>query len=355
MSSFNSFNIPLDQINEREGTIVFTLKEVNLYDKLAESVVIFDLPVGDSRLTLERDRSFNLKFTHRSLQAGVRLAKVDLNAFSYEHGLFIAATWSDTESTLSVGEAGGSNLVTVKGKETGARWVKGKDGSLFQLGDEGVTVMMARVVENGKVVLEPKAKEIFDFAVIKAKLLLDNCQKLGDFLFETTSVQQCIVMLVTGFEIYCRARFLEMEEEGWTPDFDNLCRVFLSNCERKAVRQTIEKDSQKLGKTPTWILVNKRRINFQSYEDCKRAYNKGYGIKFGKDLGLRNYMLKDVQRFIDYRHNIIHAGSDLTMLNRERVPTEEPIFANKVLGEKAGDTFQQFVDALHKHSSSRWT
>jgi hypothetical protein len=52
-----------------------------------------------------------------------------------------------------------------------------------------------------EVVLEPTAKEIFDFQIKKMGILIENCKK-GDFLFESTLVQQIIVMLVTAFEMY---------------------------------------------------------------------------------------------------------------------------------------------------------
>ena len=55
-----------------------------------------------------------------------------------------------------------------------------------------------------------------------------------------------------------------------------------------------------------------------------------------------------MQRFIDWRHKIIHLKDDQTMINFEEVPPAEPIFTNKDLAEKGLNAFQKFISEFHK-------
>jgi hypothetical protein len=83
-------------------------------------------------------------------------------------------------------------------------------------------------MEGGEIILLPTAKEIWNSSTDKVNVLINGC-KVGGFLFETTIVQQCLVMLVTGLEVYSKNRFLEMEKEGKEPNIDALMNEFAFN------------------------------------------------------------------------------------------------------------------------------
>ncbi len=223
----------------------------------------------------------------------------------------------------------------------------GKNGTLFQIGDEGVEVAWYRVRESGRDILVPTAKEIWDFTIIKIDILIEGC-KLKDFLFESTLVQQCLVMLVTGFEVYMKERYLEMESEGREPNIEALTKTFIK---RQSVKEEIADYSKVTGISLFKSILELRRgkglINFQNWEECKTAYNKGYGIKFGEIPDLKSGILNNIQKYIEFRHKIIHSKDNMTMLNFDKVPPDEPIFAKKEFIEQVRDDFIEFGNKLH--------
>jgi len=352
MSGYNPLNMPFDKIDEKEGTLEFRITKGNLMDTSLENVLFFDIQVGESRFALHRDKNLELVFTHWNIKAGIRVAKVNIRGLNADKGLFIALTWSEKESYLYVGEEGGLNLKSSKAKQKGGEIRMGKDGALYQIGDEGIEVGWYRVREAGHDVLEPTAKEIWDFTVTKVNILIEGC-KLKDFLFESTLVQQCLVMLVTGFEVYARTRFVEMEKEGRKPNIEGIIKEF---AKKESVKEEIEDYAKSMGKSLLESMLEVRKgkgvINFQNWEDCKTAYNKAYGIKFAKILNLKGGILENIQKYIALRHKIIHSKYDMTVLNFDRVPPEEPIFANMVFIEQTRDDFIEFMEKLHRETEA---
>ena len=87
-------------------------------------------------------------------------------------------------------------------------------------------------------------------------------------------------------------------------------------------------------------------INFQNFQKCKIAYNKAYEIKFG-DLGIKTSTLEKIQKFILYRHRIIHVSALLGILNQPEVPPDEPVFPKNELRVDAIREFNDFIGKLH--------
>ena len=151
-----------------------------------------------------------------------------------------------------------------------------------------------------------------------------------------------ISILLTGFEAYCKTRFLELEQEGIKPDMAALVSEFFSEKERDVIASEAEANHVSFLQK----IIEKRRINFQNYKKCKRAYNKAYGLKFG-EIGIASNDLEFLQRLIKYRHRIVHVSPLLGMLNQPEVPPEEPVFSNKKLGNDALKCFNIFITKLH--------
>jgi hypothetical protein len=156
-------------------------------------------------------------------------------------------------------------------------------------------------------------------------------------------------MLVTGFETYCGERFVEIEGEGVPCD----ATAVLS---RLGIRE--EREAIKAGQVPRRSLRPRlaekspvpeiaSRINFQSYDSCKRAYNAGYGLKFGEDLGVSGQLLERVQRLLLYRHRVVHGSPIAGMLNQPEAPPEELEFSNRAFAEGAQSAMDEFIRALH--------
>ncbi len=339
----NPLGIPFDKINEKKGTMTFKIKNGYLMSTYSENILFFDVQVGESRFFLNRDKNFDLVFTHWSTKTGIRVAKIDLKEFNVGNGLFVALIWSENENRLHVGEIGKSNIKFVNAEQKEGKIRLGNDGALYEIGDG---VKMVHITSGGHDVLLPTAKELWDFIIEKVNVLIDGC-KLKDFLFETTLAQQCLVMLMTGLEIYTKTRFLEMEKEGKNPNIDALLHEFARNSNE------IKNYSQTTGKSifqSLFEIGGKGLINFQDWDKCKTAYNKGYDIKFGDLPDLKGKTLENIQKYAEWRHKIIHSRKDMAVLNINDVPPAEPLFSNKEFIEMAKNDFVEFVEKLHKQT-----
>lgn len=348
---YNPLRISVDQLNEREGTITFVVSESNLFDERIPLVRILEIAKGRTVFVLERDPNFSLRFIQSNPNYKTKIAQINIQALCNAPKLFIAFTWSEEENVIYVGEYRKGEFRSAKSyKDPNIKFRVGEDGRIYQIGDKGVQVGYYRVKVGEKVVLEPTAKEIFDFQTEKIKILIENCRK-GDFLFESTLVQQIIVMLTTAFEVYTRTRFLELEREGKPLDMEALYSHFIHKRYKEQFKEETRKIARDQGKTELEVFIEgidgRRPINFQDWNSFKDAYNKGYCLKIG-EIGIPNEILLEVQRFITWRHKIIHSKDEQTMINFESVPLAEPIFTNKDLAEKGLNIFQKFIKELHK-------
>ena len=123
---------------------------------------------------------------------------------------------------------------------------------------------------------------------------------------------------------------------------------------KKSVRDEIENYAKSMGKSLLESMLEVRKgkglINFQNWEDCKTACKKAYGIKFGGIPNLKGGILKSIKKYIALRHKIVHSKYDMTVLNFDRVPPEEPIFANMEFIQQARDDFIEFMETLHRET-----
>ncbi|HKI06937.1 MAG TPA: HEPN domain-containing protein [Nitrososphaeraceae archaeon] len=221
------------------------------------------------------------------------------------------------------------------------------------MGDIGIEVADYRIVQDGKDILLPLAKEVWDSTIINVNVLINGCKQIRDnqtsesSLFENTLVQQCLVMLVTGLEVYTKNRFLEMEKNGRIPNTEALVKEFASS---ESVRRELDGYSHSHKVTTLQSLIRLRNnglINFQDWEKCKRAFNKGYNIKFAEIKDLNPTILENIKKYCQWRHKIIHSKKYMGMLNMEEVPPKEPIFATIEFIEKARNEFKEFIEKLH--------
>ncbi|MEM1643464.1 MAG: hypothetical protein QXO91_00675 [Desulfurococcaceae archaeon] len=344
---FSPFKIPFDQlikfINENEGTIEFVISDVgNLFDKSLSHVLIFDLPIDSSRFILWREGYFYFYYYHLSSRTGVRLARLDITPLACSKGLHIFVTWSAKESNLYVSDLERKvGLLKAKAESKPTRVVAGKDGSLVLIGDEDVDVRIVYIKKGKELIIEPTAKELFDFNIERINILISGCTS-GDFLFESTCVQLGIVLLVSALETYLKKRFLELEREGWTANFDALCEEIFPLKYREKRREEIEEKAIAQGRSKLEVLVEEaREMNFQDINKYKRVYNACYGIKIGELVN--SELMEKVRRFILFRHKIVHGARDLTILNYDEIPQKDPIFANKRTLEEVRDTFIEFI------------
>jgi hypothetical protein len=210
--------------------------------------------------------------------------------------------------------------------------------------------MGVRVQQSGKHVLAPTALEVWQSTLQAVELLWTGKSDQG-FIFEVLQATSSLSMLVTGLENYGKTRLLEIETEGITPDASALFTAFSSRAERESGRfAELQTQATATGQSIFATVVDNVRINFQNFDDLKRAFRASYGIKVG-EIGVDTAVLGELRRLIGYRHRIVHVSPLLAMLNQDKVPPDEPVFANRALSERAVTVFRSVVEALHKAST----
>lgn len=342
----------IDAMKRPEGTLVFNYHSDEIFDREKPRGILLEIVTGKIIFRLERDEKLNLKFYHSSPGTDTRVATVSLEPFVGSSFLKVFLVWSTNETGLHVGGDSPDKypLVSGKGEISKRRFRIGENGSVFQIGDEGVEVMEVNFIAGGKSVLTSTAIEAWRNTIQGIKILFTG-QSTEGYIFEVVTTNLIIVMLVTGYEAYCKKRFVELEDEGLKVDFDSLANSFLSQSERKNGEiDIIKSDAMTEGISPLKKFVQQGRIDFQNYNRCKTAYNKGYGISFGNNLKLKNTELEEIQSLIKFRHKIVHISATIGMLNIERVPPEEPIFPKREYAERSQLLFDKFINSIHEET-----
>lgn len=331
-----------------EGTFRFRVGG-ELTDATTGRILVLQVPAGGILFRLERDENRQLIFTHASAGTCTRVASVDLGPVAQAPLIDVFLVWSSTEVRLHVvNPADPANMLSGQGLPSPREFQIGADGSIVQIGDENTRVMGVQVRVGGQTVLEPTAINAWR-DTLKAIEIFQSGTSPEGFLFEVVCANLAVAMLVTGFETYTKRRFLEIEEEGVAANYARLSGKFFSAAERQRNEPgRVESDAANDGITPARRMVNEGRINFQDYDNCRNAYNRAYGVKFGELQGATNVLLDQVKQFIRYRHRVVHVSALTTMVNQDQVPPEEPVFANRGLAEQAISVFSQFVQALHE-------
>lgn len=311
----------LEQIREAikrpEGTFVFTsIFEDDLFSPQCPSGIIFDMVAGGHYFRLERMDNVEVSFYHSSPGTGTRVATIDLRKLKPNSKVFFAFSWSPQEIQLHIGpKIEGGELVSAVGIPSEIGFRIGEDGNVLQVGSSGIQVMGTRFNVEGKQMVKPTAIEAWIETKKAIEILLTGESKEG-YIFEVVKSNLSIVMMVTGFEAYCKARFEEIEKEG--------------------IRANHERIAQKL----------KRKENFQDFDGyCKDVYKYGFGILFGNLVKMNEY--SRLKQLFDFRSRIVHASPLLGMVNELNVPSEEPLFSSNIVTD-ALKLFDKFITTLHE-------
>jgi hypothetical protein len=278
-----------------EGTVSFKYTSKQLFDPAAGAGILIQIPSREHLFRIERDADLVLHFIHSSPGTGTRIASIDLKNVPPCETAFLAFTWSPTEINFH---------------------------------------------------LKPTAIDAWKETIKAAEILATGKSDQG-YIFETAVTNLTLTVLVTGFEAFAKKRFLEIEQEGIVPDVEAVVNSFFPRKEREAgIGAILKAEAEDAKRTVLQLIVERDNINFQNYQKCKLAYNKAYGIKFG-ELGLRSSITEKINKFILYRHRIIHVSALLGMLNQPEVPPDEPVFPKKELAAEAINTFDDFIQKLH--------
>ena len=330
------------------GSVTFEYSSDEAFRANSRAGVLIEIPSGGHFFRLDRTADRVLRFFHSSPGTGTRVASIPLGSLPDFDRAFLAFTWTPDETSFYCGPRGiTSDHLSAKGEVSPTDFQVAKDGTVFEIGSPGLQVMGVRVRQSGQLVLAPTARDVWSSTTKAIEVLWTGKSDQG-FIFEVVVTSATLSMLVTGFENYAGTRLLEIEQEGIKPDSRNVFNSFASKAERESKRlEELEKAAIKEGRSVLAVILDTGRINFQSYDHVKRAYQAAYGVKVG-DIGVSSQDLEELQRLIRYRHRIVHVSPLVGMLNEDEVPPKPPVFANRQLADQALACFGSFVDALHK-------
>lgn len=308
-----------DAMKRPEGTVtfVYTFND-DLFDASIPGGKIFEVVSGKHYFLLERTNRLIVKFFYSSPGTGTRVATIDLNTIVPSKKIFFCFVWSPKEIRLGIApkDIEGGPLVMVEGVSSQKKFQVGEDGQVVQIGDDGIEVMGARVNVEGKQMIKPTAINAWNETKKAVEILLTGESKEG-YLFETVKVNLSIVMMVTGFEAYCKTRYQEIENEGISPD-------------KELVKEKLEK----------------RKENFQDFDGyCKDVFKFGYDIKFFELITSSEF--NSLKQLFAFRSRIVHASPMISIVNELEVPTEEPIFSTNIINDSLV-LFDKFLNALHE-------
>lgn len=334
-------------MNRTEGTLELVGTLDDLLNPDIQGQVIFQIISGAQIYKVVRDHKMRMVYYYSSPGTGTWVATLELEKLIQAPSYYWGITWSPTGTSLFIGpQVEGAEVLFANGVKSSMQLRIGRDGSIFQVGDEGVEVMNVRVQSSGQDILLPTAIEAWRGIITGTNILNTGTSEEG-YIFDVVISNLIISTLVTGFETYCKTRLIELEQEGIRPNMDALINRVFSNYEREAGEPNIVKQVAESNGQTFLQKIAQIKINFQSYDECKRAFNKAYDIKFS-DIGLMPEELQFLQRLIKFRHKIVHVSPLTGMVNQDRVPPEEPEFSNKLLAKKAIGCFDKFIYTLHE-------
>lgn len=330
-----------------EGTFGFVARYDGIFEKTRGKGLLIDLASGNTIIRLERDENLDVNFYYSSPGTGTRVATVNISELEGNTKLLFILTWTPQEINLYLGGVEvKTELLRGIGKKSDFELRVGKNGSIYQIGDKGVEVLGARVRIGGELILGPTAIESWN-ETLEAIQILKTGESPKGYIFEAIVANMIIVILSTGFEVYCKKRFCELIGEGINPNNDELEKNFFSNQDIEAgLNERFKQEAKEKGVSFAEFLVEKR-IDFGNWNRCKTAYNKGYSIRFGIDLGVDNRVLENIQKYINYRHRIVHASPMLTVLNEDDDSPKGPVFAPNII-ESAIEEFNELIRKIHE-------
>lgn len=332
-------NLPpqvLEQIRESikrpVGTVAFTYTfNDDLFDVKIAGGKLFEVISGKQYFLVERTDNFEVKFYHSSPGTGTREATIDLNKLIPSKKVFFCFVWSPKEIRLSIGPkyVVGVTLVTADGIKSAREYKVGENGDIYAIGGEGMKIMGVKIRENGKVVLESTAIESWE-ETRELIRILHTGQSSEGYIFDTLISNLTFPLMVTGFEVYAKRRFSELESEGIKPNFEKVVEKMRPSRQYKTSQEMIG------------------TINFQDFKnECKNVYSYAYDIRF-REIGIRNKDLLELETIFDYRGRLTHNSSLFSMLNESLVPQQKPVFNNKTQATEYVEILNNFILNLHE-------
>jgi hypothetical protein len=223
-----------------------------------------------------------------------------------------------------------------------AKEIRGRNGSTFIVGSEGLEVGDFQIRKKGKLIAEATAIDIFDFAMKRLAALLDYSEKEMEernrdrHLVRSTISQLAIVTLASALETYAKKRLTELERSARITDWNEVLRdTGLSSDE-------LQRRAKTNSRTALEELIEERRLNLLSVDEFGRLFEQGCGIK------VSDIPRSDVYRVVKLRHDIVHGGLRLDTLYYDK---GMPVFATPSIAKQLASAVNDFIHTVHQRST----
>lgn len=325
------------------GTAGFKLSREGLFDHMAPGQVILEASSGGQVIRVEREDIPALSYYHWSPGTGSRVAKIDLRKTSAS--VFqIVMKWHPKRTQLCVIPIGlpDAEELTQEGRPTTRSYRVNRQNEIFQIGDDNVQVIEFELEIDGALVFLPTALEKWNATKSACETLQKGKSDEG-YIFDNIMRNSIVTKLVTGFEVYCKTRFVELEQEGISPNISALAKAIRFSSESD---QTFIGESENIARAQNMSILDlwineQRRINFQNFAKVSNAFNRAYDLKFSS-MGIGNDVVSDLKILFNHRHRVVHASPQTTLK-----PQNDPT-VGLALHNRAISTFEKFIEALHK-------
>jgi hypothetical protein len=309
-----------DTVLRPEGSLVFALSPGPLYGQRGAFTVL-EIPSAGTLLRVTRDEAGVLHFLHATPGTGTRIASAQLPDFVEGSGFTVVLTWSADGTALFAGFAG--TVPTQAAGVTAPGRVRAVPGGVVEIGGPGIEVIGYQAFSGGELLVRETAIEAWRSTRAAIEVHMQGVPAEGN-LGKVVQANLALVMLATGFEVYCGRRFRELPDEGRDPDLAAFTREF-TRPNRDLTAERIQSIEDGLKVVP---------LDFGNYDACSRAYKSTYGLRFAVDLHLPSRTLGAVRRMVEYRNRIVHVSPLIGLLNARRVPPEAPVFPDESLVEE---------------------
>lgn len=330
------------------GLLTFVCQNYRFEQWREKTTIILNIKTGYHIFKIVKDENDFISFIHSSPGTGTRIVTLNFARFLKNTQLAWQIVWNPKDIMFRIDNDDTFENPEIRyGQKAEFQLRLAENGEEISLGSEE-SIHYYSYNEGGKSLLKPTAIQSWDGTKYAIKKILDFAENNDDYLHEIINGNIAISMLVTGMEVYCHRRFAEIEREGFRCDYEKLLNSFLTLEEISyGKKKNIILEAQKQRVPVSTIIVRKKIVNFQNYEECKKAYNKGYKISFGKDLGISNKTLEVLQDLISHRHKVIHVSPFESEILTPKSKFKDRIHSNKKSYKLIVETFDIFIQALH--------
>jgi hypothetical protein len=156
--------------------------------------------------------------------------------------------------------------------------------------------------------------------VSDVKMLVDNIKNIDAdkrHVLGFEIIKSCFEKIVTGFEVYLKSRFIELEDFlGF--DYYKLIKHFGPNLENRILTDL---NSLYLRRYKLKFIVPNPKystiFNFQDFDKAKELYKKFYKISFFEIPNIKHKLIDDIKETLLLRHRISHSDRVTSVLNVE--------------------------------------